>query len=321
MAKRRFGIVILLLCFCLCILPCQGLAASIADAKEPIAMDRECSLTIYYGYEGIAFSNQTIKLHKVAEVSADFQYTLTSPFATSGLILNGIQTNGEWNVVRSTLEAKILADNIAPIKTVETNASGQACFTQLTPGLYLASAVEVAQNDITCFFDSALVALPGLGTDGLCQYQVAVEAKPQALPPIQPDEEIRWKVIKLWKGDEGCDDRPESIEVEIFRDEMIYETVTLSERNNWSYSWTAKADGASWKAVERNVPTGYTMTVEQRENTFVITNARQDRPNPSPPQTGDTFNILLYTIMMYVSGTVLIMLGIAGKRKRHEETN
>ena len=302
-------------------LPVQALAVSTTDAKEPISVDRECGLTIYYGYEGVGFPGQTVKLYKVADVSGDFQYTLTAPFASSGLAVNGVQTNGEWNVIRSTLEVKILADNIAPTKTVETDDSGQAVFTQLTPGLYLASPVEVAQGDLTCVFDSGLIALPGLDADGLWQYQVAAAAKPQALPPIGPDGENQWKVIKLWKGDDGRTDRPQSVEVEIFRDGISYQTVTLSEANNWSYSWTVQADDASWHVVERNVPAGYTMTVEQREATFVITNARQETPAPKPPQTGDTANILLYTILMYVSGAMLVVLGIMGKRKRHEETN
>lgn len=321
MAKRRFGIIVLLLCFCLCAQPCQVLAVSTTDAKEPISISKECRLTISYGYKDIAFSNQSVKLYKIADVSANFQYTLTAPFTTSGLILNGIQTNGEWNVIRSTLETQILADKIAPIKEAETNASGQALFTGLAPGLYLASAVKVAQDDLACFFDAVLVALPGLETSGLWQYQVAAAAKPQVLPPTQPDEEIQLKILKLWRGDEGGTDRPNHIEVEIFRDGISYETIALSAENNWSYSWSAKDSGADWKVMERNVPAGYIMTVQQRDTTFVITNTRPDNPISPPPQTGDTSNILPYTVALYVSGMMLILLGIIGKRKHHEETD
>ena len=320
MAARRLGIIVFLLCFCLRLMPQYAYAASTTEAKEPIATDKECTLTICYSYGEKVFPDQIVKLYKVADVSANFQYTLTSSFAASGLILNGVQSNGEWKVIRSTLEAYILANNIAPTLTTTTDELGQACFTQLTPGLYLASAMSVVQDDLTCFFDSALTALPGLGTDGLWQYRVAVAAKPEILPPTEPDEEIQFKVLKLWKGDEGRTDRPQNIEVEIFRDGVRIETVVLSEDNHWSYSWTVMADGASWKAVEQNVPSGYTMTLEQRENTFVLTNARSDQPKPLPPQTGDTSNILLYTVLMYVSGTMLIILGIVGKRKLYEET-
>lgn len=320
MAERRLGIIALLLCVCLCVMPYTAWAASTTDAREPISIDRECTLTIFYSHDGTAFPEQTVQLYQIADVSADFQYTLTPAFAETGLILNGIQTNGEWKVIRTTLESYIVAKKLAPEQTTVTDETGKADFSRLTPGLYLVSAVQVTLDDMECFFDSALIAVPGLGGDGLWQYEVAVSAKSEILPPTEPDEEIQLKVLKLWKGDEGRPSRPKSIEVEIFRDGISYGVVTLSEENNWSYSWSAKADGASWTVVERNVPDGYTMTVGERETTFVITNTYQDLPKPPPPQTGDTANTLLYTILMYVSGTMLILLGVARKRRSHDET-
>ena len=320
MAKRRFRTIILLLCLCVCLQPCGVLADATTDAKTQINIEKNCSITIYYGYDGTAFPNQTVKLYQVADVSADFQYTLAASFADCGLALNGVQTQAEWRAIRETLEANILADQITPSATAVTDETGNAYFPSLKPGLYLASAVQVVEDDVSYAFDAALVALPGLDAEGLWQYSVTAAAKPE-VSPLFPEEEIQLEALKLWRGDESRTDRPRSIELEIFRDESSYATVTLSEENNWSYRWTAKADGAKWKVVERNIPAGYTMTVEQRDTTFVITNTRPDQPDPPPPQTGDTSNILLYIIMMYISGAMLVILGIAGKRKRHEETN
>ena len=305
----------LLLCFCLCLVPGHVQAASTEDAKEPIAPQQTCTLTLCYSYDGTAFADVPVRLYRIAEVSADFQYTLTTPFAPSGLILNGIRTNGEWNVIRSTLETLILADGIEPDATATTDEAGLASFRDLPTGLYLALVDPIHLDALHCIFDSALIALPGLGEDGLWQYEVAVKAKGEALPPIEPDEELQLKVLKLWKGDEGQSTRPDAIQVEIFRDNTLYETVTLSADTGWSYTWTVKNDGASWHVVERNTPDGYTMTVEDRGNSFLITNTF-DGPPIRPPQTGDTANILLYIVLMSISGSMLIILGITGKRKR-----
>ena len=315
MAKRRVAVIVFLLCICLSWLPCYAQAASTADAKEPISPDKDCSLTIAYRYDGKSFSNHPVKLYKIADVSADFQYSLTAPFANSGLILNGVQSVGEWNAIRSTLETHILAYGVDADLTGATDQDGQVCFNALKPGLYLAITEQVIQNDWIYSFDSALVALPGLSADGLWQYEVAVTSKSKAIPPAETDEEIAFKVLKLWKGDNGRSDRPQSIEVEIFRDGVSYQTVILSEENHWTFSWFAKDDGATWKVVERNVPTGYTMMVEERETSFVLTNTRPP-DKPDIPQTGDTTNIMLYFVLMNVSGIMLIILGIAGKRKR-----
>lgn len=315
MAKRRVAVIVFLLCLCLSWLPCYAQAASTADAKEPISPDKDCSLTIAYRYDGQSFSNHPVRLYKIADVSADFQYTLTAPFANSGLILNGVRSVSEWNVIRSTLETHILTYDVDADLTGVTDQDGQVCFQALKPGLYLAITEQVIQHDWIYAFDSALVALPGLGADGLWQYEVAVTSKSKAIPPAETDEEIEFKVLKLWKGDKGRSDRPLSIEVEIFRDGVSYQTAILSEENHWTFCWFAKDDGATWKVVERNVPTGYTMMVEERETSFVLTNTRPP-DKPDIPQTGDTTNIMLYFVLMNVSGIMLIILGIAGKRKR-----
>ena len=319
MINRKIGIIVFLLCFCFHLMPCQVMAASTSDAVEPIIPGNECSLTVSYCCGETAFSGIQVKLYRIAEVSADFRYTLAQSFAASGLILDGIRTAGEWDVVHSTLEAHILAYNIAPEFTSVTNEDGQVSFESLKTGMYLAIVSQAEQDDLHYRFDSALIALPGLGPDGRWQYQVSANAKGEVLPPTDPDEEVELKVLKLWRGDEGRNDRPKSIEVEIFCDGISYKTVILSEENHWAYSWSATDDGSNWTVVERNVPQGYTVTVEERQLSFVLTNTwtptYPDDPG-KPPQTGDTSNILLYVLLMIFSGSMLIILGITGKKSR-----
>ena len=315
MMKRRIGLLIWLLCLCLSLAPCHAQAASTSDAVEPIRPERSCTLTVSYCYGETAFADLQVRLYRIAEVSADFQYSLTPAFASSGLILNGIQSAGEWDVVRATLEAHILADAIAPDATTLTDQNGQAHFENLKTGMYLAVVDRIVQGDLYCEFASALVALPGLDPDGRWLYDVEVYAKPGILPPIEPDEEKEWKVLKLWKGDENSTQRPKSVEIEIFRNGVSCETVILSEENHWCYSWQAKDDGAQWTVIERNVPEGYTMTVEVREASFIVTNTLDtNEPPPNPPETGDTANILVYILLMAASGSLLMILGITGKR-------
>ena len=319
MAGRRLGIIILALCFCCCMALGCAQASSTADAKEAINAQHDCALTIFYGCDGTSLSGLNVKLYRVADVSADFQYTLTDAFAATELVLNGIQTIGEWDVIRATLKTHIVVNPVEADAIAETDLSGQACFSALKPGLYLAEPQTVVLDSGTYFFDAALIALPGLGADGLWQYEVAVNAKPELLPPVEPEEEIQLKVVKLWKGDSGQSTRPTSIEVEIFKDGISDRTVTLSKENNWAYSWTAADDGAVWTVVERNIPSGYTLTMEEREHSFTLTNKRKGELPPDSPQTGDDSNILLYSVLMYASGFVLVLVGITGKRKRHEK--
>ena len=319
MAKRRMGIIGILICICLCMMPCRTQAASTADAKEMISTERSCTLTISYPCEGTAFAGLPVKLYHIADISKDFQYTLAAPFQSSGLDLNGVQASAEWNIIRSTLEAHILTNNVAETDSAITDQAGQVCFDGLTPGLYFAVPDHAAQVELGCLFDPALISLPGLGTDGLWQYQISVTAKGVILPPTDTDEVLTFKVLKLWKGDSNHSKRPETIKVDIYRNKELYNTVTLSAANHWSYSWTAEDDGAEWMVAEQKVPSGYTATLEKRGTSFVITNTLIPKTPSSGiewPKTGDTSNVMLYMLIMYISGILLITLGITGKKKR-----
>lgn len=314
MAKRSMGILVFLLCFCISLMPCQALAASTADAKEPISIHTDCSLTLCYGYENAPFSQLPVKLYKIADASEACQYSLTSRFANSQLELNGIQSVGEWNVIRSTLETHILAGGIPEDFSTVTDSVGQALFDGLKPGLYLAIADRITKSEATYVFDSALIALPGLDAEGHWQYHIAVTAKSEKIP--NTDEKTEFKVVKLWKGDKDSQHRPKNIEIEIFRNGISFQTVTLSEENHWTYRWSAPDDGSDWKVVERNIPAGYTMTVEQRQTSFVLTNTFQDQLDTPPPQTADTSHIMLYVVLLFLAGSGLMIVGMTGKRNR-----
>lgn len=321
MVKRRLGIIAFFVCLCFLLMPCYIQAVSTSDMTEPVIPDKECTLTITYAYNETPFTDVLVKLYKIAYVSDDYTYTVTPTFESLGLVLNGIQSNSEWNVIRSTVEAYIIASNIEPTCSVLTNGNGEACFDMLKTGLYLSVVGQTVSDDLRFNFDSALISLPDIDENGRMKYQVEASAKGEALPPITPDEKIQLKVLKLWRGDEGKSDRPKSIEVDIFRDGIIYQTVVLSESNNWSYTWDTKDDGTSWTVIEKNVPSGYTMSVEDRGQSFILTNTRKpdSSDTPYPPQTGDTSNIWFNILIMIVSGCLLIALGITGKRRIYEK--
>jgi LPXTG-motif cell wall-anchored protein len=306
------AIICLLVCLGLCWVPGRAGAVSTADTVEPISPEKSCSLTLRYVCDGIAFENLPVKLYRIAAVSAEAQYTLTPQFRSSGLEINGIQNAGEWDVIRSSLEAHILAAGIAPDVESVTDAGGQACFAGLMPGLYLVAAVHTEQEGWHYSFRSTLIALPGLDESGLWLYDMAATPKPDILPPSEP-QELQYQVLKLWKDGGNAEKRPTSIEVEIFRNGESQQTVILSEENNWSYRWTVPADGAHWQVVERNIPQGYVLTVEERTTTIILTNSIPKDP-PDTPQTGDSANLFLAAVLLNLSGAGLIALGLFRKR-------
>ena len=316
MDKRRTIIVAILLIFNILLVPCFAQASSTTDATSEIDITKNCTLTLNYTYDGIAFENVDVKLFKVADVSTDFQYTLTEDFASSNLTLNGIKSLSEWNVISSTLEAYIFGDGIEPTITAKTDSNGKSHFEGLSVGLYLAMVDTVKLGDTSYSFETSIISLPDLDDNGVWQYDVFANCKAGILPPVY--EETEYKLLKLWKGDNEKN-RPKNIEVEIFKDGNVYNKVILSKDNNWSFSWKAPDDGSKWTVMERNIPEKYAMTVEEKGSSFVITNTYTEENPKDFPKTGDTSNVLFYVILMNVSGLLLIILGIVEKRRSYEK--
>lgn len=145
-------------------------------------------------------------------------------------------------------------------------------------------------------------------------------------------------VTKKWVGDSD-DIRPDSIQVTLYRDGASYETVELSSENNWTYSWAGLDDASTWTMVEDNIPTGYTLAIDQADDGYTMTNTYHapdteipeespplgpvdipdaGTPGGSAPQTG----LVQWPIPVLMgSGVVLVAAGVlTGRRgKKHEK--
>lgn len=317
MAKRRVEIIIFVISLCLCLSHLVVFAKSTSDSKEPIYPERECSLEFSFCINEIAFSNVSVRLYKIADISSDYKYSVVSSFVSCGLSLNGIQTAREWNVIKTTLESYIVAGGIDTDKVAISNQEGKAFFEKLNTGLYLAIFGEAICENTKCRFDSALISLPMLDSDNLWNYNLKVNPKGIIIPPDDPETEKSFKVIKLWKDYGEEEIRPVEIVVEIFRNGVSYKTVVLSENNLWSYSWNEKDDNAEWTVIERDIPFGYVATVDKRETTFILTNTfvPDDSSSKEPPSTGDTSNVMFFVVIMILSGVMLIFSGVIGKKR------
>ncbi len=80
-------------------------------------------------------------------------------------------------------------------------------------------------------------------------------------------------VRKIWL-DNGVD-RPESIKVNLLRNNKVYDTITLDKSNQWMYTWTKLDEDYTWK-VEEVVPSGYIVEYEKEGNIVFITNVLEN---------------------------------------------
>jgi hypothetical protein len=170
--------------------------------------------------------------------------------------------------------------------------------------------VRIENDRSTTVFEDFLTMLP-TPTDAEHLYDVT--AYPKVTHFEHKPEDVEHKVVKQWKDEGSESNRPESITVDIYKNGEIYDSQDLSAENNWMYKWTSKDDGSLWQAVEREVPKGYTVYVNEKGNTIVITNICEDAKGEAP-QTGDITATIHFTPILSVSGALFLIIAVWRKR-------
>ncbi len=279
-------------------------------AQSP-ELDKECSLTLEYSNNAEALENLDISLHYVASLNSNGTFENVAPFDAYDVSFNNINEQEEFRALALTLSGYISADAVTPLSTKKTDSSGKVKFSKLKQGLYLVDEVR-CENENGCYnFEPFIMCLPNLD-GGVLQYDVV--AKPKGFDFVPAPEGTEYQVLKLW-GDAGnSSKRPEFVKVDIVKDDKVVETVTLSSNNNWSYKWMDNSQ-SDWKVVERDVQDGYTVTVEKKTTSFVITNQYVTDTTPQNPptgffQTGDTRVLWPYILIFCLSGMILIVAGL-----------
>lgn len=140
-------------------------------------------------------------------------------------------------------------------------------------------------------------------------------------------------VTKLWEGDTQ-EQRPDSIELTLYRDGEAWETVTLTANDGWSRSWAGLDTAHAWTVRESSAHEGYVSSVEALESGgYIIRNSYAPPADLEPngdsalvaegepvggnaPQTGQ----LRWPVpVLLLLGALLIAAGICLlRRKKHE---
>lgn len=288
------------------ILPSNILASNTADAKELIDIDKKTSLTLKYEYENININNVNVRLYKVGDLTKDFQYTLTEKFGSYPIEINGIEYFDEWTALSETISSYVNADSISETESGIVN-NNKVSFTNLETGLYLVVTDKIDEKKYILEFESFLITLPVLSENGTWNYNATALPKPSYYEP--KNEEITYSVIKEWK-DTG-EDRPVSVSIDIYKDEELYENVTLSSENNWCYSWNYLDDGSKFSVVEREIPREYTVKIEKNNTRFIVVNTKEE----INPKTLD--NIYIYFILLSISFVGLASLVFTLKKSEN----
>lgn len=302
----RIGIVLL----CLWMLCALSVSAAPPDTEHP------CRLSLRYAHDGVGMAGETVELYRVAEAHADGTFALIAPFDGYGVSIYDVTDPIGWKTVAATLRSCVVADRLTPTRTGTTAADGGVMFADLPTGLYLVCGLTIAKDSGVYTFDSFMVYLPTTqGEDPIYD----VEVNPKGSRHDNLPRETEYRVMKLWKDAGHTAHRPAAVQVTLYENGQQRDTVTLSAENNWTHTWTDDGVG-EWTVAETDVPQGYTAALSVNGTAFTLTNTYQktETPPPPPPQTGDTAPLMLYVVLLCLSGMALVLVALAFLRgERH----
>lgn len=278
------------------------------------------TLTLHYSLDGTTFS-----VYRVGEYTD--QYTLTGLFADYA-----VEVPGEgWREAAATLEAYVLRDGIEPDASGQVSG-GKLVLTGLEEGLYLILGETGSDEDYVYTPVASLV---------LIEEDLTIEVKYDRTEIEK--ETVSYTVKKVWASDSGSV-RPNSVKIQLLdEDGTVRDTVTLSSKNRWQYTWTGLDANTAWKVTEAEVPDGYTVSVSLEDTIYTVTNTyhetdeetpeeEEEESEPTDPgtsteaestdgaQTGDTAPINALLTVVLAAGVVILLLLFVKRKQKDEES-
>ncbi len=284
-----------LVCVMLCLLVCPAFAA--------VEVDAGCSLYVDFKYEMDPIVGARFRLYRVADMDNNKNVTFTGIFANTILDLEDPDGSALQLAIR------VEAENAPADMILTTDEEGMCGTKALRPGAYLLMSEPAVQDQRTHYTDPQLVILPYESeADGTLNYHVVLRPKSTECPASA--EPIDVTVVKVWEDKGYESNRPTSITVHLIRNDKQVDTVVLSEKNQWTHTWSGLIPTADW-SVEEDVPNGYICETKEWINVFTLTNYRKDID-----QTG---HIWWPVAVLLGVGFTLVIAGILLRRSgKHE---
>ncbi len=259
------------------------------SATELVDPEKAVSLTIDYRYNQSPVNGATFRIYKVANGFGSATVP-TDQFAKYPVSYENLDSSG-WDALAYTLAGYISRDGVAQWDSGTTNREGLLSFPlqgmEMDEGLYLVIGDHLTEGSDTYISKPFLVQLPNRNSEGAWGKNVTVEPKIEIIH--KSTGEINRTVLKVWNDSGDKENRPSEISVQLLHDGKVFDTVILNKQNNWRYKWTKLEENQHWQVVEKNFAKGYTVSVEEKGTTFVITNTshQEKTNNPTESTPGD----------------------------------
>lgn len=309
--RRRAGLTAILVVLMMAVF------TQVCFAAPKIDTEKDVSVKIEYAKEGVALSNVTFSIYRIADVSPYVEFTPYGEFKKYNVDMTDLDSES-WRTLAYTLDGYVTRDGISADGRGTTDANGNLVFAgkNMKAGLYLVIGEKCKKGNTVYTSEPFLICLPERNAGDRWEYAAVV--KPKVSSEIAPGYDLDLSALKVWK-DSSSAKRPKSIQVQLVRDGKVYDTVTLSKDNGWKYTWKNLERAGNWKVVEKTSLKDYKVTSVRESDTFVITNtlAKDNAGGGKLPQTG----VLWWPCLALLAAGLLCVIAGVYRRYRHDKSS
>ena len=249
--KLHQNVILRLLCVVLCSL--MLLSASALAANQ----DDSGTVSVQFTQSDVSF-----QLYYAAS-KTERGYQATELFQSYSINFTNTSTE-DLRTLATTLYACVVQAQLSPALEKTTDTAGSVTFSGLEPGLYLLTSTEHTVPIAVAVSAGKTVT-------------VVPKIEPTPDPDPQPEAEtISVDVVKIWADEDNPSARPNAITVQLFQDNKLYASVSLSETTNWKHTWENLPADHSYLVIEKAVPEHYCMSIAQEKHAFILTNTLKD---------------------------------------------
>lgn len=259
-----------------------------AGAKDKVDVTRGVSLSVEYKHNGAPIADVAFSVYKVAHLTPNGHFVPADDFVRYSVDYDNLSADKMKNL-SDTLLGYIKRDKITPLSKAVTDANGFAAFyfkKMQTAGLYLIVGEKKEVQEMIYTPEVMLISLPAKAQDE--SYLNTVKAVPKTEVDSK-SETTDIEITKVWKNDKG-ENRPESVTVQLMKDNTVYDEVTLNKNNNWRHEWKNLDIKHFWTVAEKTVPDGYEVCVNHSGKNYIISNTYDSSLTTQPSNPDDTTN-------------------------------
>lgn len=242
--------------------------------------------------------NMCVNMYYVADSSGQ-KFEWTDSYA--GLPNLDLTETASLQQCAIAASARVDGQGYKPDYSQITDNKGLVMFHVRKTGLYLIKSPTLQIGDTRYKVNPTLVYID---TNTELDLKLQAENVPKQLTTVS--------VVKTWILSDSDNKSP--VTIGLFCNDVLSDTVILSDDNNWSHSWSGLDQDAVWTVKEMQVPDGFIAELHSDGSTYAITNTSVNKIKVTP-QTGLYEDITYTGYILLLLTLILLPLAILMTRK------